>query len=300
MTEFLQHVINGLSLGSVFALIALGYTMVFGILQLINFAHGDVFMLGAFVGMYTATWLKLAEKPSFANLLIVMAVSMITCAIVGYVIERFAYRRLRRSPRINVLITAVGVSLFLEFGGQLLFGSDPKFFPQVYQPAGEWTLGEVQINPLHVMVFGISVVLMAILQYITYYTRLGRAMRAVSFNHDLASLMGIPTDRVISYTFMLGSALAGAAGVLFGLIYPKIEPLMGVQPGLKAFIAAIFGGVGHLTGAVVGALSLGLAETMVVGYVASTYRDALAFTVLILVLLIKPTGLFGIRRSEKV
>ncbi|MEQ1879174.1 MAG: branched-chain amino acid ABC transporter permease [Bdellovibrionia bacterium] len=300
MTEFLQHVINGLSLGSVFALIALGYTMVFGILQLINFAHGDVFMIGAFVGMYTAVKFKLADEPSFMNLLIVMAVSMVACAAVGYVIERFAYRRLRKSPRINVLITAVGVSLFLEFGGQLVFGSDPKFFPQVYQPQGDWNIGEVQINPLHVIVFGISIALMAILQYIIYYTRLGRAMRAVSFNHDLASLMGIPTDRVISYTFMLGSALAGAAGVLFGLIYPKIEPLMGVQPGLKAFIAAIFGGVGNVMGAVVGALSLGLAETMVVGYVASTYRDALAFTVLILVLLIKPTGLFGIRRSEKV
>ena len=300
MVEFVQHIINGLSLGSIYALIALGYTMVFGILQLINFAHGDVYMLGAFIGFYFARKFGLAEDPSFFNLLLTILVAMIGCASVGYFIERFAYRKLRHSPRINVLITAVGVSLFLEFSGQLLFGSDPKFFPQVYQPSGDWSVGEVRLNPLQVMVFAISIVLMTGLQYIIFKTRLGRAMRAVSFNHDLASLMGIPTNRVISYTFMLGSALAGAAGVMVGLTYPKIEPLMGVMPGLKAFVAAVLGGVGNIMGAVVGAIFLGLAEEFLVGYWVPTYRDALAFGILILILLFKPTGLFGVARKEKV
>jgi branched-chain amino acid transport system permease protein len=300
MLEFIQHIVNGLSLGSIYALIALGYTMVFGILQLINFAHGDIYMLGAFIGMYSARHLDLAKNPSLGALLTAMALAMIGCSLAGFLIERLAYRPLRKSPRINLLITAVGVSLFLEFSGQLLFGSDPKFFPQIYQPQGDWSIGELKINPLQVIVFGISITLMAVLQYIIFKTRLGRAMRAVSFNHDLASLMGIPTDRVISYTFMLGSALAGAAGVLVGLTYPKIEPLMGVMPGLKAFVAAVLGGIGNVSGAVVGAITLGLAEEMLVGYWAPTYRDALAFAILILILLFKPAGLFGTRKTEKV
>ena len=215
MIEFIQHLINGLSLGSIYALIALGYTMVFGILQLINFAHGDVFMLGAFIGMYSAKYLHFGEKSSLGALLVTIAIAMVGCALVGFLIERLAYRPLRKSPRINLLITAVGVSLFLEFSGQLCFTANPQFFPQIYVPAGNWAIGELKINPIQLLVFLISIVLMTILQYIIFRTRLGRAMRAVSFNHDLASLMGINTDRVISYTFMLGSALAGAAGVLW-------------------------------------------------------------------------------------
>lgn len=301
MIEFLQHLVNGLSLGSIYALIAIGYTMVFGILQLINFAHGEVYMVGAFIGMYSTRYLNLAENPSITSLLIIMTISMVGCAIVGYLIEKLAYRPLRGSPRINILITAVGVSLFLQYSGQLVFGSSPQFFPEVYKPSsGTWSMGELKINPLQVTVFAISVVLMGALQYIIFKTRLGRAMRAVSFSHDNASLMGIPTNRVISYTFMLGSALAGAAGVLVGLVYPKIEPLMGVMPGLKAFIAAVLGGIGNIVGAVVGALVLGLAEALVVGYWAPTFRDALAFILMILILLYKPTGLFGAKRTEKV
>jgi branched-chain amino acid transport system permease protein len=300
MLEFFQHLVNGLSLGSIYALIALGYTMVFGILQLINFAHGDVYMLGAFIGMYSAKYFNFSTNPSLINLLLTLCISMTGCACFGFVIERFAYRPLRKAPRINLLITAVGVSLFLEFSGQLLFGSDPKFFPQIYTPSGVWEIGELKFNPLQIIVFGISIVLMTFLQYIIFKTRLGRAMRAVSFNHDLASLMGIPTNRVISYTFMLGSALAGAAGVLVGLVYPKIEPLMGVMPGLKAFVAAVLGGIGNVTGAVLGALTLGLAEEFLVGYGSSTFRDALAFVILILILLFKPTGLMGTKRTEKV
>lgn len=300
MIEFLQHIVNGLSLGSIYALIALGYTMVFGILQLINFAHGDVFMFGAFMGMYAAHYTGAAENPSIWSLIACLSIAMGSCALMGFLIERLAYRPLRKAPRINILITAVGVSLFLQFSGQLVFGSDPKLFPAIYAPEGDWSVGEVTLSPLHGIVFIISILLMVILQYIIFHTRLGRGMRAVSFNHDLASLMGIPTDRVISYTFMLGSALAGAAGVMVGLIYPKIEPLMGVMPGLKAFVAAVFGGIGNITGAVIGALTLGLSEEFVVAYLAPTFRDALAFTILILVLLFKPTGLFGVTRKEKV
>jgi branched-chain amino acid transport system permease protein len=225
---------------------------------------------------------------------------MVGCALAGYIIERLAYRPLRKAPRINVLITAVGVSLFLQFSGQLLFGSDPKFFPQIYQPKGDWGTGELKINSLQVIVLVISLALMGILQYVIFRTRLGRAMRAVSFNHDLASLMGIPTNKVVSATFMLGSALAGAAGVLVGIIYPKIDPLMGTMPGLKAFVAAVLGGIGNVTGAVVGAITLGLAEEFLVGYWAPTFRDALAFAILILILLFKPTGLFGVKSTEKV
>lgn len=300
MLEFVQHVINGLSLGSIYALIAIGYTMVFGILQLINFAHGDVFMLGAFFGMYSSRFLGFGTSSSLFSLFITLVISMVACGAIGFVIERLAYRPLRKAPRINVLITAVGVSLFLEFSGQLLFGADPKFFPQLYVPAGEWQLAGLHLNPIQALVFIISMALMVLLQFVVFKTRIGRAMRAVSFNHDTASLMGIPTHRVIALTFVVGSALAGAAGVLVGLTYPKIEPLMGVMPGLKAFVAAVLGGIGNMTGAVVGALLLGLAEEMLVGYWAPTFRDALAFAILIAVLLIKPTGLMGARRIEKV
>jgi branched-chain amino acid transport system permease protein len=229
-----------------------------------------------------------------------LIVAMTGTAIAGFLIERFAYRPLRNSPRINVLITAVGVSLFLQFSGQIVFGADPKFFPQVYVPSGDWSIGSLNINPLQVVVLAISVILMAALQTIIFKTRLGRAMRAVSFNHDLASLMGIPTDRVISYTFMLGSSLAGAAGVLVGMIYPKIDPMMGTLPGLKAFVAAVLGGIGNVTGAVAGSILLGLAEEFVVGYGAPSYRDALAFVILIVILLVKPAGLLGKAGREKV
>ncbi|OQW48930.1 MAG: ABC transporter permease [Proteobacteria bacterium SG_bin7] len=300
MVEFFQHIINGISLGSIYALIALGYTMVFGILSLINFAHGDVYMLGAFVGFYVAGKFQLAQNPSLGSLLFVLISAMVICGIVGFVIERFAYRPLRGAPRINLLITAVGVSLFLEYAGQIVFGADPKFFPEIYTPDTEWEIAGVSINPLQITVLGISITLMIILQFIIFKTRLGRAMRAVSFDHKLASLMGIPTDRIISATFVMGSALAGAAGVLVGLVYPKIEPLMGIMPGLKAFVSAVLGGIGNIVGAVVGAVTLGLAEEFLVGYWIPSYRDALAFGLLILILLFKPTGLFGKATNEKV
>lgn len=300
MADFLQHIINGLSLGSIYALIALGYTMVYGVLRLINFAHSEVYMLGAFLGYYTARYFKFGDESSLPALFLVMLVAMAGCGLVGFLIERFLYRPMRGAPPINSLITAVGLSLFLQFSGQLVFGADPKFFPQVYQVEGSWTLGELQFNPLQIIVALLACVLMLILQFIVFRTRLGRAMRAVSFSRDTAALMGIPTDRIISFTFVLGSSLAGAAGVLVGLIYPKVDPLMGVMPGLKAFVAAVVGGIGNVVGAVVGALTLGLAEEFVVAYGKSTLRDALAFALLILILLFKPNGLLGTSTREKV
>ncbi|MBP6217281.1 MAG: branched-chain amino acid ABC transporter permease [Oligoflexales bacterium] len=300
MIEFIQHLINGLSLGSIYALIAIGYTMVFGILQLINFAHGDVYMIGAFSGFYATRFFFSTSEPSLLILISVMLISMFVCAVLGFVIERVAYRPLRQARRINALITAVGVSMFLQFSGQILFGSDPKFFPQIYQSSLDLSFGEIKINPLQMVSLVLALTLMLILQFIIFRTRFGRAMRAVSFQHDLASLMGIPVNRVVSLTFMLGSALAGAGGVLVGLIYPKIEPLMGVMPGLKCFVAAVLGGIGNMAGAVVGALFLGVAEEFLVGYWLPSYRDALAFALLILVLLFRPMGLFPVQKTEKV
>ena len=302
MDQFLQHVINALSLGSIYALIALGYTMVFGVLQLINFAHGEIYMLGAFTGMYTIRWMRLEEHPGIGSLFIALIAAMAASATAGFIIERLAYRPLRKSPRINLLITAVGVSLFFQYTGQLVFGSDPQFFPTgILELEGyNWSYGDLVIEPMQIVALVLALILMFVLQYIIFRTRLGRAMRAVSFNHDLASLMGIPTNKIISATFMLGSALAGAAGVLVGLIYPKIDPLMGTMPGLKAFVAAVLGGIGNVTGAVLGAFTLGLAEEFLVGYWVPTYRDALAFGILILILLFKPSGLLGVHRAEKV
>jgi branched-chain amino acid transport system permease protein len=296
--------------------------MVFGILQLINFAHGEVYMLGAFSGLYTSKFLvssgidKLINKTitgdaevtttstAIFTAILIIIVAMIVCALIGYCVERLAYRPLRSSPRINLLITAVGVSLFFQYSGQLIFGSDPKAYPDLFENLEPWTFGDDEnllvINPLQVFVFGTAIALMLILSHIIYRTRLGRAMRAVSFNHDLASLMGIPTDRVISATFMLGSSLAGAAGVMVGMTYPKVEPLMGSLPGLKAFCAAVLGGIGNVIGAVLGSFILGLAEAFLSGYGSPTFKDALAFTVLILILLVKPSGLLGVHRTEKV
>ncbi len=300
MIEFSQHLINGLSLGSTYALIALGYTLVFGVLRLINFAHGDVYMLGAFFGMYFARTMGFGEDPSLLALVATVLFAMLACGAVGFVIERLAYRPLRNAPRINLLITAIGVSLFLEFGGQAIFGADPKFFPQVYVPTTDLSIGPVKISALQVINLLVALVLMAILHIVIFKTKLGRALRAVSFNHDLAALMGIPSDRIIAFTFVIGAMLAGAAGVLVGLSYPRIDPLMGIMPGLKAFAAAVLGGIGNIYGAVAGAFILGLSEQMLVAYGFPSLRDALAFCILIAILLIKPAGLFGSATVEKV
>lgn len=300
MSEFLQQLVNGITWGSVYALIALGYTMVYGILRLINFAHGDVYMLGAFMGLYATKWFRAAEDPSPLKAGLVLIVSMAICALIGMVIEQLAYKPLRRSPRLAALITAIGVSLLIENAGLLVFGADPKFFPQII-PSRNIELGlGVVVSNQQLIVIVVSVVLMFALRVLVLHTKVGKAMQAVSHSHTAASLMGISVDRIITFTFVIGSALAAAAGVLVALQSPKIEPLMGIMPGLKAFVAAVLGGIGNIPGAVVGGLVMGIAEVMVTGYLSPTYRDAIAFVLLILILLFRPAGIFGKAVTEKV
>ncbi|HEV8657496.1 MAG TPA: branched-chain amino acid ABC transporter permease [Thermoanaerobaculia bacterium] len=301
MQTLLQNLLNGIAAGSIYALIALGYTMVYGILKLINFAHGDVFMLGSFVGFYAGNWFvaRVGGQPSFGTAAIVLLLSMMVCGLFGFINERVAYRPLRNSPRIASLITAIGVSFFLEYGGQMVFGADPKFFPTLI-PKHIITFGGITTTNYQLIVLVVAVVFMALLQYIVYGTKYGRAMRAVSFNYETASLMGIPTDRVISMTFVIGSMLAAVAGILYGLSYPKIDPLMGIMPGLKAFVAAVLGGIGNVPGAVLGGLVIGIIEAFVGGSQFSNYRDAIAFVILIVILLFRPSGLFGKYQPEKV
>jgi branched-chain amino acid transport system permease protein len=298
VTTFLQQLVNGLSLGSIYALIALGYTMVYGVLRLINFAHGDVYMVGAYAGYYLSRRLQ-GREPSFVSALFVMLGAMVACAILGLVIERFAYRPVRRASRLTLLITAIGVSLLIENGGQLVFGPDPKFFPSL-APHFEFQVGGVHLTSEQITVIGVSFLLMVALRFFIQKTRTGKAMRAVSFNLDTAKLMGISTDWIIAVTFGLGSALAAAGGVLIGMQIPKIDPLMGIIYGLKAFVAAVLGGIGNVPGAVLGGLLIGTSEVMVVGYLSSTYRDAIAFGILILVLLLRPQGILGRVQKEKV
>jgi branched-chain amino acid transport system permease protein len=298
MTTFLQQLVNGLSLGSIYALIALGYTMVYGVLRLINFAHGDVYMVGAYAGYYLSRKMQ-GREPSFVSAAIVMVGAMAACAVLGLIIERLAYRPVRRASRLTLLITAIGVSLFIENGGQLVFGPDPKFFPSL-APHYEFVVAGVHLTSEQLTVIGVSFLLMILLRFFIMKTRTGKAMRAVSFNIDAAKLMGISTDGIIAVTFALGSALAAAGGVLIGMQIPKIDPLMGIIYGLKAFVAAVLGGIGNVPGAVLGGMLIGTAEVMVVGYLSSTYRDAIAFGILILVLLLRPQGILGRVQKEKV
>ncbi len=313
MDQFLQQTINGVQLGSIYALVALGYTMVYGVLRLINFAHGDVFMVGAFAGFYAARALHLEEKPTMGAALLallpVLIASMLACCLLGLLIERLAYKPLRRAPRLTALITAIGVSLFLQNAAQIVFKADPKFFTSVTPQgvASTVQMGGVTISKDQMVLVVASALLMAILWYIVQKTRMGKAMRAVSHDTDAAALMGINTDTVISFTFGLGAALAGAAGVLFAaLTYAKILPLMGVQIGLKAFVAAVVGGIGSIPGAMLGGLLMGLSESFVKGaprigsFEPSRWTDAVAFVLLIVVLLVRPAGLLGKFAPEKV
>jgi branched-chain amino acid transport system permease protein len=300
MSEFLQQLINGITWGSIYALIALGYTMVYGVLRLINFAHGDVYMVGAFAGFYAVKWMDLGQEPTIFGAAVIFLIAMLVCALLGFVIERGAYKPLRKAPRLTALITAIGVSLLLENAGQLIFGADPKFFPQIITKKDVISSGGIILTNQQLIVLLVSLFLMAALQLFVKKTKTGKAMRAVSFNREAASLMGISVDRIISITFMIGSALAAAAAVLVALTNPKIDPLMGIMPGIKAFVAAVLGGIGNIPGAMLGGMIMGIAEVMVVGYVSSTYRDAIAFAILILILLFKPSGLMGAFTGEKV
>lgn len=373
MQEFCQQLINGLSYGAIYALIAVGYTMVYGVLRLINFAHGDVYMVGAMAALYAAggvyglsslpwspgpvlllnpvlwmvVWLlaagalrvvhrgipaslgavgavlaaivtaacaselltrgvRWAGLPSWPGALLVLLTAMINCAALGYIIESVAYRPLRSQPRLTALITAIGVSMFLEFGGQAVFGASPQAFPQLVPGLEEHPellrVGGVVINKADAMIFGVTLAMMAALWWIVMRTRTGMALRAVSFRFDTAALMGIDVNRIIAFTFVLGSSLAAVAGVLVALRSPKVDPLMGLMPGIKAFVAAVLGGIGNVPGAVVGGFVLGITEVMVAGYFpqGSQYREGVAFVILIAVLILRPSGLLGQNVVEKV
>lgn len=292
MMDWAQQIVNGISLGSIYALIALGYTMVYGIIKLINFAHGDVFMIGAFVGFYAIKGWGVGIVPA-------LLLSMVVCAILGVLIEMVAYKRLRNATRIAALITAIGVSLLIEYGTLYLRGAQPEAYPSAF-PNQFFTIFGASISSQSLYILLISIVLMIILQWVVYRTRIGKAMRAVSHDAEAARLMGVHVDRTISATFAIGSALAGAAGVIFGMYYTKIEPLMGVVPGLKAFVAAVLGGIGIIPGAVIGGLVLGTVETFVSALGYSPWRDAAAFIILILILIFRPSGVLGKNMREKV
>jgi len=296
MTEFLQQLINGLSVGSMYALIALGYTLVYGVLRFINFAHGDVFMVGSFVGFYVG---RNFSKTTWGGGLFVMIVAMLACAALGILIERLAYRPLRNRSRLTVLITAIGVSLMLENAGQLVFGANPRPFPEVF-PSRQFEFGQLVVSSKDIAVLMVTVTLLAALRFLVMKTKIGTAMRAVSFNPQAASLMGININLVISFTFGLGSALAAAGGILWAYKFPKIDPLMGIAPGLTAFIAAVLGGIGNIPGAALGALLIGIIETFVKGSRWSTWTEAIAFVLLILILMFRPAGLLGKLQPEKV
>ena len=292
MIVFLQQLINGLSLGSIYALIALGYTMVYGIIKLINFAHGDIYMLGAYFGFLAITYLNVGFIPA-------ILIAMVGCAILGVTIERIAYKPLRHATRIAALITAIGVSYFLEAGTQRVLGTQVRVFPEMLGD-GAIVLGGLRITMEQIYIFVTTIVLMLILQFVVNKTKIGRAMRAVSTDADAARLMGINVDTTISITFAIGSALAGAAGVLVGVYYNSINPLMGMIPGVKAFIAAVFGGIGIIPGAMFGGFFIGICEAIVTGYGGSLFKDAVVYVILIIILVIKPAGLLGKNVKEKV
>lgn len=314
MVEWIQNILNGLTLGAVFALVALGYTMVYGVLKLINFAHGDVLMVGAFAAAWAAAWALHFGIPPY--LWLVTPVAMIVCALAGVAIERIAYRPLRQSPRLAALITALGISLLLESGGQWLLGAEPRAFPQLIDDHPlEWFRSRgLYVNLSDAVILGVTLLLLGTLHLVVKRTRFGKAIRAVSQDRDAARLMGIAVDRVILGTFALGSGLAAAGGVMWGMKFGSIDPLMGMEPGLRAFVAAVVGGIGSIPGAMAGGFLMGLVETLVAPLSVplgklwgsewvlkgTDYRQAIAFVVLIVVLLFRPAGLFGKSERSKV
>ncbi|HHX04135.1 MAG TPA: branched-chain amino acid ABC transporter permease [Tissierellia bacterium] len=294
MGQFLQQVLNSISIGSIYALIALGYTMVYGIIRLINFAHASVYMLGAYIGYFAMTYFGLGFFPA-------ILIAMVLCTIIGVLIEKIAYKPLRNATRIAVLITAIGVSMLIEYGMMFFVKANVRSYPPMTGFLTKtFTLGSMTITTQQILILVVTIVLMVILQFVVRTTRIGKAMRAVSQDRDAAELMGIDVNSTISFTFAIGSALAGAAGVLVGVYYNSINPLMGMLPGLKAFVAAVFGGIGLIPGAVLGGYFIGAVEVFVAGYGNSMYRDAVVFAILILVLIIKPAGLLGKSTREKV
>lgn len=291
MSYLLQQVLNALQLGSIYALIALGYTMVYGILTMINFAHGDLFMVGAFLCFLSVVLLKLPFVP-------VLLVSMVGTALLGVTIERLAYKPLRQAPRVSAIITALGVGLFLE-NFTLALSPYPKHIPS-FVPDISWMLGDVSISLLQIVVIACSLVLMVLLDLMVRRTMIGMAMRAISWDKTTVPLMGVPVDLVISMTFAIGTSLGGVAGVLYGLAYPVIDPYMGIMVGWKAFISAVVGGIGNVRGAMIGGYVLGALEILVVAFLPSTYRDFVAFGLLLVLLVFRPHGILGKPTVQKV
>lgn len=292
MENFIQQLINGLSLGSIYALIALGYTMVYGIIKLINFAHGEVYMVGSYVGYTVIRNFHLGLIPA-------LIFSMIFCGLLGVVIERVAYKPLRKATRVAALITAIGVSFLLQYIMLLIMGPEVRAFPETLTNKS-YSIGGITIDEQQITIFVVTIVLMLALQFIVKQTKMGKAMRAVSVDADAAKLMGINVNNTISFTFALGSALAGAAGVLVGIYYNSISPMMGTAPGLKAFIAAVLGGIGLIPGAMFGGFTIGIVETLISGYGNSMIKDAVVYLILIVILIVKPSGLLGKNTKEKV
>jgi len=291
MTDIFQYFLNGLSQGSIYALVALGYTMVYGVIRLINFAHGEFFMIGAFTGLFCL-------EAGF-SLLLTFPIAMIVSGATAVLVEKIVYRPIRKTGNIPSLITALGASLFFQYSGQSLLGARPRAFPQVFR-SESLDFKFFSLTSLQLVLFSMCFILMLGLWLFVRYTKIGKAMRATSFNREAAELMGINTDNIISLTFFIGASLAGAAGVLIGMYYNSIDPLMGVLPGLKAFTAAVLGGIGIIPGAMLGGFILGISENLVTGLLSSSYRDAVAFFILILLLLIRPNGILGKQRKEKV
>jgi branched-chain amino acid transport system permease protein len=300
---FVQQLVNGVTLGGVYALVALGYTMVYGILELINFAHGEIYMLGAYIGILSLAVFTVWGWTQSAPLLSVVAavaLAVVYCSVVGATMERAAYRPLRRTHRLTPLISAIGVSILLQNVVMLTQGSSDKVFPAFGDPPASYTVGGATITGLQLAIIGISAGLMVGLQIVIRRTRLGLAMRATAQDPKMASLVGVPIDRVITATFVIGSALAAVAGVLVAMYYGVVNFFIGYVAGIKAFTAAVLGGIGNIPGAMVGGVVLGIAEGLGAGYISNEYKDVVAFVILILVLLVRPTGLMGERIPEKV
>jgi branched-chain amino acid transport system permease protein len=301
MEQFFQQVTNGLAVGGIYALVALGYTMVYGVLKLINFAHGDLFTAGAYLGLTLVTTFSMMEHiGGVAGVGVLILLVMLLVAFLGAVLERTAYKPLRKSPRLSVVVSALGASIFLENAMMLIYGARFLVFPQDILPSVPVHIFGVYIPLIRIFVFGLSFVMMMGLYLFIQKTRIGTAIRAAAIDQGAASLMGINVDRVILTVFLLGPALGGAAGLLVGLQYGNINFLMGWSYGLKAFTAAVLGGIGNIPGAMVGGLLLGVLEALGAAYISTSWKDAIAFCVLIAVLIVRPTGILGERVAEKV
>jgi len=303
LESIIQNLFNALQWGSFYSLIALGYTLVYGVLTLINFAHGDIFMVGAYIAFFLATFFlgSLQGIPGWVTLTITIPLTMVLTACVGVALERIAYRPLRRkgANRLYVVITALMCGLILENGNLALLGASRKSFPEMIDKV-VYTIGSVSLTNLKIAVIVSAVLVFILLQFIVTQTRIGMAMRAISYDKFAVPLMGIPIDAVIVFTFVLGSSMAGLAGVLYSMSYPILDPYMGALIGWKAFIAAVVGGIGDIRGAFLGGFLLGFVEILVVAFFPSTFRDLIAFSILLVILIYKPTGLFGVAKTTKI